>query len=216
MKLSKYLAVLLIVVGVLGLIMNMNIIPYSRSLTRAVAIIIAVVAFYNLLRMVIQYSRTHTFDAAEAITYTAVLIVCLMLSDGKSFIVSSWKILWPIGIILFGIGIYFYFRNHPSLYDDWQVRIGDWEVKNPVAKTLISIAAVLFAIFIVAAVLFGVVTPVLAVVLIIVGGVLLIPIGVTLFSIIISIGAALLPLLIIGVILLAPIILVLWLFSLIF
>lgn len=208
---TKYIAAILIVVGVVGLFANLNTTFFSLSLSRLLALGIAGLSLYQLFVSITKTER-RDYNRFEIIVYAVISLVCLTYAFRKSFLISYWSTIWPIGLIILGIAAYLYLKENPDIMDYVLLRkplfnggntivINNKEVKNPIARALIG----LFVLGVVFLTIFGVVTPILAIVVIIVGGVLLFTLGVTFLSVIIPIA-----------IILSPIIFIIWLLSLLF
>lgn len=141
----------------------------------------------------------------------AFLLICLLLAK-KILSGTIFSVLWPVLLIVIGIALFIYLQRNPNAYkslipstENFDIKIGEWEPENPFLKVLIGIPLVIFILTMIGLVMFGILTPVLAVVGIVVGIVLLFALGIAFVSVLIPFA-----------IIAAPIILIIWLITLLF
>ncbi len=153
------------------------------------------------------------------------IIGLIINSNGFTFpsiLTTNWNTIWPVMIIVIGMIIYFLLKKNPEIMDyillrkplfisssdnesGMRIRINNWEPKNPIVKTLVVFGALIFTGVVLILTFLGVVTPIIAVTLVTVGIVLLAVFGVAFLAVLIPLA-----------ILLSPILIIIWLLSLIF
>lgn len=119
---------------------------------------------------------------------------------------------WPILIILLGIYLIYKYKGKSfevSLFSEesseWNLQIGDYQIEEPLLRLIVGVLVFVCIIGLTTLILFGALTPILIVVLILAGLGLILGLGIPLLAL--AIPAAILGL---------PILVIIWLFSLIF
>lgn len=153
------------------------------------------------------YEGTDPMESKNITGLVIVLIGGLFLFKNLGILPKmTFGLAWPLLLIGLGIAALYATANQQDKSDSKiRVRIGDKEINNPIIVKLIAMGVSVFVIVIVGFVLVGVLAPVFLFLL------LLVP-----FILLIVLGATLLPVLIPIAIFVAPILLIVWLLSLIF